>query len=111
MWDPKGYPVTVRRIGPDPNYRPILKKVKDSGEENIIIDCSIDILAEVLKQSLQVGILSDKHRVIVTNMVNHLFEKLTTFFKKKNICKVQFFISKWYYYNFVYITILFTLFV
>lgn len=44
--------------------------MKQSGEENIVIDCSYEILEEVLKQSQQVGILSDQHRVIVSNLVS-----------------------------------------
>lgn len=48
----------------------MLLEVKQSGEENIVIDCSYEILEEVLKQSQQVGILSDQHRVIVSNLVS-----------------------------------------
>lgn len=68
-WDPKGYPVILSHLGEGPNYRQVLKKVKNSGAENIVIDCSIDILEEVLKQAQQVGMLSDRHRVIITSLV------------------------------------------
>ncbi|XP_057319651.1 glutamate receptor ionotropic, kainate 3-like isoform X2 [Microplitis mediator] len=67
-WDTKGYPVTLRYLGKGPDYRSILKKVKNSYEENIIIDCSYDILEEVLQQSQQVGILSDRHKIIITSL-------------------------------------------
>ncbi|XP_014297240.1 glutamate receptor ionotropic, kainate 2 isoform X2 [Microplitis demolitor] len=67
-WDTKGFPVTLRYLGEGPNYRPILKRVKNSYEENIIIDCSYDILEEVLQQSQQVGILSDRHKIIITSL-------------------------------------------
>lgn len=50
-----------------------MQAIKESELENIIIDCSYDILAEVLKQAQQVGILSEKHRVIVTSLVRHTF--------------------------------------
>lgn len=50
-----------------------MQAIKESELENIIIDCSYDILAEVLKQAQQVGILSDKHKVIVTSLVRHTF--------------------------------------
>lgn len=66
-WNATGYTVTIRRlIGP--NYRNILRAVKLSGEENIIIDCSIEILTSVLEQSLQVGLLSEKFNLIITSL-------------------------------------------
>lgn len=49
--------------------REAMQEIKRSEIENIIIDCSYDILEKVLEQALQVGILSDKHRVIVTSLV------------------------------------------
>jgi hypothetical protein len=49
-----------------------MQEIKTSEIENIIIDCSSDILEEVLRQAQQVGILSDKHKVIVTSLVRHI---------------------------------------
>lgn len=46
-----------------------MKEIKDAEFENIIIDCSIDILEEVLKQAQQVGIMSEKNKIIVTSLV------------------------------------------
>ena len=54
------------------SHREILLEVKYSGEENIVIDCSYEVLEEVLKQCQQVGILSDRHRVIISNLVSAL---------------------------------------
>ncbi|XP_015121885.1 glutamate receptor ionotropic, kainate 2 [Diachasma alloeum] len=67
-WDPKGYPVTLRHLGKGPNYRSILKKVKNSGEKNIVIDCAFDILEQVLLQSQQVGLLSERHKILVSSL-------------------------------------------
>ncbi|KAK0092608.1 hypothetical protein PV326_001041 [Microctonus aethiopoides] len=67
-WDPKGYPVTLRHLGAGPDYRSVLKRVRNSGEENIVIDCTFEILEQVLVQSQQVGILSDRHKVIITSL-------------------------------------------
>jgi len=50
-----------------------MQMIKNSEIENIIIDCSYEILDEVLKQAQQVGILSDKHRVIVTSLVRRIY--------------------------------------
>lgn len=46
-----------------------MREIKDDEMENIIIDCSIEILAEVLKQAQQVGIMSEKNKIIVTSLV------------------------------------------
>lgn len=47
-----------------------MQKVKESEIENVVIDCSHHyVLNEVLRQAQQVGILSDKHKVIVTSLV------------------------------------------
>lgn len=46
-----------------------MQEIKASEIENIIIDCSYNILSEVLRQAQQVGILSDRYRVIVTSLV------------------------------------------
>ncbi|XP_063982898.1 glutamate receptor ionotropic, kainate 2-like [Diachasmimorpha longicaudata] len=67
-WDPKGYPVTLRHLGEGPNYRPILKRVKNSGEKNIVIDCAFDILEQVLLQSQQVGLLSERHKILISSL-------------------------------------------
>ncbi|XP_034944502.1 glutamate receptor ionotropic, kainate 2-like isoform X2 [Chelonus insularis] len=67
-WDPKGYPVTIRYLGEGPDYRATLKRVKYSGDHNIVLECTHEILEEVLTQSLQVGLLSDRHKIIITSM-------------------------------------------
>jgi len=61
-----------------------MQEIKAADIENIIIDCSYKILNEVLMQAQQVGILSEKHKVIVTSLVRHIncflqTEKVTLF--------------------------------
>lgn len=51
--------------------RQTMKEVKISGYKNIIIDCSYDILESVLKQAQQVGIMTEKHRVIIASLVRY----------------------------------------
>lgn len=53
------------------HFRPALIEVKKSGETHFILDCSINILAEVLKQAMQVGLMSDYHNYIITNLDLH----------------------------------------
>ncbi|XP_011138744.1 glutamate receptor ionotropic, kainate 2-like isoform X1 [Harpegnathos saltator] len=67
-WDPHGNSAFIYHLGDGPNYREVMQQIKASELENIIIDCSYDILSEVLRQAQQVGILSDRYRVIVTSL-------------------------------------------
>lgn len=50
------------------NYRSMLTNVKKSGEQNFVLDCSIDILEEVLRQAQQVGLVTERFSFIVTNL-------------------------------------------
>lgn len=76
MYDNKGYTVTVRQLDQtaNGNYRPQLRRVKLSGDKNIIISCSIDVLPEILKQAQQVGLLSDEHQIIITSLDLHTID-------------------------------------
>ncbi|KAL0117231.1 hypothetical protein PUN28_010224 [Cardiocondyla obscurior] len=67
-WNVQGDSAIMFQLGEGPNYRKGMQEIKSSNIENIIIDCSIEILDEVLKQAQQVGLLSDKYKVIVTSL-------------------------------------------
>ncbi|XP_039303724.1 glutamate receptor ionotropic, kainate 2 isoform X1 [Solenopsis invicta] len=67
-WDSRGYSAYMYYLGNGPNYRRSMQEIKTSNIENIIIDCSSEILSEVLMQAQQVGILSEKYKVIVTSL-------------------------------------------
>ena len=67
-WDAKSHAIFLYHLGPGPSYRKVIRGIKDEEIENIIIDCSINRLAEVLKQAQQVGVLSEKNKIIVTSL-------------------------------------------
>ncbi|KAK9303596.1 hypothetical protein QLX08_004759 [Tetragonisca angustula] len=67
-WDIKSHGIFLYHLGTGPSYRKVMREIKDDGIENIIIDCSIDILEEVLRQAQQVGIMSEKNKIIVTSL-------------------------------------------
>ena len=75
-YDNKGFTVTVRQldITKDDNYRPQLRRVKHSGDKNIIISSSIDALPEILKQAQQVGLLTEEHQFIITSFDMHTID-------------------------------------
>lgn len=77
LYDSNGYTVTVRRIDLNlstKNFRSILRRVKLSSDTRIIIECSIDSLAEILKQAQQVGLLIEKYEFIITNLDAHTID-------------------------------------
>ncbi|XP_076391777.1 glutamate receptor ionotropic, kainate 2 isoform X2 [Megachile rotundata] len=67
-WDAKSHAIFLYHLGPGPSYRKVIREIKDAEIENIIIDCSINRLEEVLKQAQQVGVLSEKNKIIVTSL-------------------------------------------
>lgn len=73
LYDPKGETITVRQLdlGISENYRAILRRVQQSGEKYIVLHCSVEILPEVLKQSQQVGLMTDDHFFIITSLDLH----------------------------------------
>jgi glutamate receptor, ionotropic, invertebrate len=72
----KGNTVTVRQldITSNENYRPQLRRVKQSGDTNIVLCSSIDSLPEILKQAQQVGLMTDEHQFIVTSLDMHTID-------------------------------------
>lgn len=76
MYDHKGFTVTVRELDvtENQNYRPQLRRVKHSGDLNVIISCSIESLDEILKQAQQVGLLTEEHQFIITSLDLHTID-------------------------------------
>lgn len=56
------------------NFRHQLRRVKLSEDRNIIIDCSIELLPDVLLQAQQVGLLTDQYNIIITCLDFHTLE-------------------------------------
>lgn len=74
---PDGYTITVRRIDlglAQENYRPVLRRVKLSEDKNIIIDCSVEKLPEVLKQAQQVGLMTEHNQFFIANLDVHTID-------------------------------------
>lgn len=52
-------------------FRPTLQEVRDSSITNIILDCSTESLPIILRQSMEVGLMTKHHRWIITNLDAH----------------------------------------
>lgn len=68
--------VTVREldITTNGNYRPQLRRVKQSSEKNIVVCSSIEQLPEILKQAQQVGLMTDEHKFIISSLDFHTID-------------------------------------
>lgn len=51
-----------------PEFRAVLNRVKMSRVQRIVIQCSVDLLPEVMKQALQVGLLTENHHIIIADL-------------------------------------------
>lgn len=68
--------VTIRQldITANENYRPQLRRVKQSQDKNILLCSSIEALPEILKQAQQVGLMTDEHQFIITSLDMHTID-------------------------------------
>ncbi|XP_066583356.1 uncharacterized protein [Prorops nasuta] len=60
--------VAFHELGKDPDFRDVLENVRDDGHENIVLDCSIEILVDILDQALQLDLLTDRHKWLITSL-------------------------------------------
>jgi len=54
------------------NFRPLLKEVKKAGEVHIVLDCSTEKIQAILKQAMQVGMMTAYHNYLITSLVSYL---------------------------------------
>lgn len=52
------------------HFRKELREIKDSKETKILLDCSFNILQEVLFQAQQVGLMGSEHSFIIASLVS-----------------------------------------
>ncbi|XP_054270568.1 glutamate receptor ionotropic, kainate 2-like isoform X2 [Macrosteles quadrilineatus] len=67
-YDYKGYPVTVRQLDEGGNYRPTMRRIKNTNQKNIVLDCSANILYDVLLHAQQVGLMGVEYSYIITSL-------------------------------------------
>lgn len=68
-----GNRINVRNLDYTTNneFRPTLQDVRDSDDANIILECSIESLPLILRQAMQVGLMTKHYRWIITNLDAH----------------------------------------
>ncbi|XP_077295106.1 glutamate receptor ionotropic, kainate 2-like isoform X2 [Arctopsyche grandis] len=76
MHDGKIHIISMKQLDQsnEKNYREVFYDVKKSGDTRFIIDCSTEILYDVLIQAQQVGLMSDDHSYLITNLDLHTID-------------------------------------
>lgn len=88
---PDDLPITVRQIGPGPDYRPLLKEVYSLGETRIIIDCEQPALVvELLRQGRDVKMLEEYQQYLITTQDAYAMDFAELKFAAANITTVRF---------------------
>ncbi|XP_050428924.1 glutamate receptor ionotropic, kainate 2-like [Adelges cooleyi] len=71
---PSNYPIRIRQLSSGNNYRTELREIKDSGETKILLDCTFNILMDVLVQAQQVGLMGSEHNYIISSLDMHTLD-------------------------------------
>ncbi|XP_032790934.2 glutamate receptor ionotropic, kainate 2 [Daphnia magna] len=69
-----GFKINVRKMPETTNFRPFLKEIDAKGERNIVLDCSAETLAVVLKQAQQVGLITSSYSFFITSLDLHTLD-------------------------------------
>ncbi|KAK5650421.1 hypothetical protein RI129_001450 [Pyrocoelia pectoralis] len=60
--------ITLRQLQSGGDHRKLFVELKRSGDKHYVIDCSMNILEEVLQQAQQVGIMTDEYSFFILNL-------------------------------------------
>ncbi|XP_046673759.1 glutamate receptor ionotropic, kainate 2-like [Homalodisca vitripennis] len=90
-YDHKGFPVTVRQLDDGGNFRPVLRRIKNTNEKNIVLDCSTESLYTVLLHAQQVGLMGSDYSYIITSLDLHTIDLEPFMYAGTNITGVRFF--------------------
>lgn len=72
LYDRNDYVVTLRQLELlGDSYRPMLARMKKSGETHFVVDCGIETLELFLEQAQQVGLFAEERNFIFTNLDLH----------------------------------------
>lgn len=68
--NPEDSPVTVRQLGDDSDYRPLLKAIYSSGESRFVLDCNVNKVIDILRQASEVKLLGEYQvNTIIFNLI------------------------------------------
>lgn len=67
------------------DFRQILQSVRDSNDTNIILDCSIESLPIILRQAMEVGLMTKYYNWIIANLDAHSIDLVPYSYSGVNI--------------------------
>lgn len=88
-FDRKTFKTVLRQLDKNGDYKPVLKELKKSGASYFIVDCSIDILKDVLIQIQQIGLMNEKYSFFVINLDLHTLDLVSFQYSDANITGVS----------------------
>ncbi|XP_068896300.1 glutamate receptor ionotropic, kainate 2-like isoform X2 [Tenebrio molitor] len=91
VYNNNNYKIVFRQLEKYGNYRPALKEVRKSGATHLMLDCSTEIVKDVLTQAQQVGLMSDKHYFFITNFDLQTIDLVPFQFSETNITGIRLF--------------------
>ncbi|XP_076044322.1 glutamate receptor ionotropic, kainate 2-like [Oratosquilla oratoria] len=65
---PHEFKVSIRQLPQGDDFRDLLREIKRTGEQNVILDCDTGKVGNVLKQAQQVGMMSAYNNYIITSL-------------------------------------------
>ncbi|XP_018563904.1 glutamate receptor ionotropic, kainate 2-like isoform X2 [Anoplophora glabripennis] len=88
MFNPSKHRIVVRQLKDE--FRTVLKELWRSGATHFVLDCTTDILPEVLNKAQQVGLMTNKEHYIITNLDFHTLELTQYRYSETNITGMLF---------------------
>ena len=59
--------ITTTFLAPLP--RPLLKRIKKSGNTRLVLDCRLSVLRPILDQALEIGMMNQYFSYLITSLV------------------------------------------
>ncbi|XP_044762493.1 glutamate receptor ionotropic, kainate 2-like [Coccinella septempunctata] len=85
------YLIVTRQLDPDDTgvYRDQFREIADSPVNNIVIDCRLEVLQEVLRQAQQLGLMNRNYNYFITNLDFHTIDLEPFQYSNTNITGVK----------------------
>ncbi|RZC36839.1 Lig chan, ANF receptor and/or SBP bac 3 domain containing protein [Asbolus verrucosus] len=91
MYEDKSHKIVLRQLDRyrSGDYSSVLKELRKSGATHFVLDCSLEVLKDVLEQAQRFGLMTDKYNYFVTNLDLHTLELVAYQFSETNITGIR----------------------
>lgn len=63
-----GHRVVMRQLPRNGDYRSLFKQIQEQQEHKLVLDCSTENMATILKQAQQVGVMTSSYAFFITSL-------------------------------------------